>query len=121
MFVKVCLFADCSCQDSSKTKLSINCTQQIGSGVKFPERIHTENFIGFDHQIDTFVLAGNKFKQIPDHTFKNLRVELLEVTGNGVEVIGANTLTGIKQLNRLLIRNERELRLIQKDAFLPIR
>lgn len=118
---EVCLFIDCSCQDSSKVKLNINCTQQIGSTFKFPDRIDTENFMDFNQQIETFVLANNKFKQIPDKTFKNLRLDLLEITGNSIELIGTRTFTGIKQLNRLLLRNEKELKVFQKGAFLPIK
>lgn len=118
---EVCLFIDCSCQDSSKVKLNINCTEQIGTKFKFPDRIDTENFMDFNQQIETFILADNKFKQIPDKTFKNLRLNFLEITGNSIEIVGTRTFTGIKQLNRLLIRNEKALKVIQLNAFLPIK
>lgn len=113
----LCVFVDCRCQDRVNKKLSINCTKEIN----FPSRLDTENFMDFDQQTDNFLLANNKLKQIPDKTFKNLRLGRLEVTGNNIEVIGTNLFSGVKQLNRLLIKNETNLKLIEKDAFVPIK
>ena len=75
----------------------------------------------FDQQIEFFLLKNNNFKQIPDKTFSNLRVGCLEVAGNYLESIGSNMFTGIKQLNRFLLTNEKNLKVIQKDAFMPIK
>lgn len=100
---EVCLFIDCSCQDSLQTRLNINCTSQIGvqkTTMKFPDRIDTENFMDFENQIELFLLKNNDFKQIPNKAFSNLRVSCLEVTGNNMEVIGKDLFSGVKQLNR---------------------
>ena len=118
---EVCLFANCQCQNIAATKLNINCTQTIGQNVKFPSRIDTENFMGFDRQIEMFVLANNNFKQIPDDTFKNLRLECLELNSNSMEKLGTNLFRGIKQLNRLLLRHESNLKMVENGVFAPIK
>ncbi len=124
---EVCLFIDCSCQNPNRltAKLnSINCTQTIGvssSNLQFPSRIDTENFIDFDQQIEHFLFRQNKFNQIPDRTFNNLRITFLEIDNNDLELINSNVFTGIKQLNRILLTNERGLKVIQTDAFVPLK
>ena len=123
-----CLFIDCSCQNTSTidTKLTtINCTNTIGvqGGVSlyFPKRIDTESFMDFNKQIESFILVKNNFKTIADDTFKNLRLDCLELRDNRMELLKANTFRGIKQINRLLIVNEKKLKTIEKNTFLPIK
>ncbi len=121
---EVCLFADCSCQNTERLSTkptTINCTQAISTAAEFPVRIDSENFIDFDQQIELFHFSRNRFAQIPARTFSNLRVACLEIDSNGLELIGSNVFSGIKQLNRLLVTNERRLRVIQADALLPLK
>lgn len=122
---EACLFIDCSCQNILDTKLAINCTGAIGirGGVSlyFPKRIDTENFMDFDKQIDSFLFIQNNFKTINDDTFKNLRIGCLELRENRLETLKTNTFRGIKQINRLLLINEKKLKTIEKDTFLPVK
>jgi len=122
---EACLFVDCSCQNVSDPKLAINCTGVIGvrGGISlyFPKRIDNENFMDFNNQIDTFIFAQNNFKTINEDTFKNLRINCLEFRENRIEVLKQNTFRGIKQINRLLLINEKKLKTIQKDTFLPVK
>lgn len=122
---EACLFVDCYCQNALDTKLGINCTSAIGvrGGVSlyFPRRFDNENFMDFDKLIEQFVLVRNNFKSFPDETFKNLRIGCLELRENRIELLKQSTFRGIKQLNRLLLVNERKLKKIEKDTFLPVR